>query len=316
VRNDIEVAIIERNYEPVAFLPFRRMPWNGGRPVAGWLTNFQGIIAADDFDVDPAALMRSCELHSWQFDQLLRPPACLSQYVWRSWDSPYADLSNGYEGYCHRYCHRVRMDRKHLAEFGRLQRKMSREIGNVRFEAHVNDQVVLNTLFEWKGAQYKRTRERNIFAASWVRDLLNLLLDDRDKALSSLLSVLYAGDRIAAISFALRTGPNLHGWFTAFDRELSAYSPGSQLLLELFRAAESLGIRRIDLGKGPEAYKRRFMTDTVPVYEGAIDANPVVSSVRRRWWHTKDWVRKSQLATAARTSARLSRGIYGWLEMG
>ncbi len=186
----------------------------------------------------------------------------------------------------------------------------------MRFEHHVGNRKILRTLFEWKAAQYTRTRERNIFASSWVCELLDRLLDYQSDVLSALLSVLHVGDRIAAVAYTLRSGPNLHGWFTSFDRDLYSYSPGMQLLMELFRKAESLGIRRVDLGKGPEHYKRRFMTDATQVYEGTIDASVLVSNIRQGWWQTKDWVRSSRLANTARASARLVRGVQGWLEMG
>ncbi|HEY4312582.1 MAG TPA: GNAT family N-acetyltransferase [Pirellulales bacterium] len=312
VRNDIEVAVVEHNGEPAAFLPFRRMPWNGARPAGGWLANFQALIARPEAEIDPLSIVRACGLRSWQFDHLLRPHAGLEPYVWRAWESPYADLSDGFEG----YCRRLRVERKRLTELERQQRKMSRDLGEVRFESHVDSRKILYKLFEWKGAQYDRTRERNIFASPWVCELLDLLLEYQTDEFASLLSVLYAGNRIAAIAYTLRSGPNLHGWFTAFDRELYSYSPGMQLLMELFKAAEGLGIKRVDLGKGPEGYKRRFMTDATHVYEGTVDSNSLVANIRQSWWHTKDWVRESRLASTARASARLVRGVQGWLEMG
>ncbi len=288
------------------------MPWGGGRPAGGWLANFQAIVARPDFELDPVELLRACGLRTWQFDQLLLPPKSLEPYVWRSWESPYADLSDGFEG----YCRRLRIGRNRLSELERQQRKMARDLARLRFEHHVGNRKILRTLFEWKAAQYTRTRKRNIFASSWVCELLDRLLDYQSDVLSALLSVLHVGDRIAAVAYTLRSGPNLHGWFTSFDRDLYSYSPGMQLLMELFRKAESLGIRRVDLGKGPEHYKRRFMTDATQVYEGTIDASVLVSNIRQGWWQTKDWVRSSRLANTARASARLVRGVQGWLEMG
>jgi CelD/BcsL family acetyltransferase involved in cellulose biosynthesis len=312
VRNDVEVAVVEFGDEPVAFLPFRRMPWGGGRPAGGWLANFQALVSRPDVQVDPVALLRACGLRTWRFDQLLLPQKSLTPFIWRSWDAPYADLSDGFEG----YCRRLRIGRNRLTELQRQQRKLSKDLGEVRFEAHIGCRDILKTLFEWKGSQYERTGERNIFASSWVCELLDSLLEYQCDELSSMLSVLYTGDRIAAVAYTLRSGPNLHGWFTAFDRELSMYSPGTLLLMEIFRAAESLGIRRVDLGKGPEPYKQRFMTDASRVYEGTIDANAAVAHLRHGWWRTKDWVRSSRLAGTARASLKMLRGVHGWLEMG
>lgn len=221
VRDNIEVAIVEHADEPVAFLPFRRTSWNTARPAGGWLASFQAIVAAENLDIDPVALLRSCHLQSWRFDHLLRPALGLTPHIRRVWESPYADLTGGYEA----YCQRLKSNRSRLTEFARLRRKLARDVGEVRFEPHVSSLDILQMLCDWKGAQYQRTGERNIFAAPWVRRLLERLLDCRDQDFSSALSVLYAGERMAAIAFWLRSRSNLHGWITAYDRELANYSP-------------------------------------------------------------------------------------------
>jgi CelD/BcsL family acetyltransferase involved in cellulose biosynthesis len=72
-----------------------------------------------------------------------------------------------------------------------------------------------------------------------------------------------------------------------FNKDFARYSPGLVLLLELARAAESVGIREIDLGKGDAQYKTAFATGVVPLLEGSVGASVL-----------------STLPVRARTSAR------------
>jgi CelD/BcsL family acetyltransferase involved in cellulose biosynthesis len=104
-----------------------------------------------------------------------------------------------------------------------------------------------------------------------------------------------------------------HSWFLAYDRELAQYSPGMILLLEMARAAESQGIRRIDLGKGPDSYKVSWMSGATTLAVGSVAVVPVVSTLRRSWHRTRDWLRTSPLRIPVRAAGRLTRPLRGWL---
>jgi len=311
VRDDVEVAIVEEDSRPVAFLPFQRTPWNGGRAAGGWLSNYQALVAAQGVVIDPVELLKACQLSSWKFDHLLAAPETFSPFVSRETDSPFVDLSDGYEA----YVAWLKRRGKAFIESERKARKMAREIGPITFEAHSTDPSILTTMIEWKSAQYLRTRERDIFEADWVRNLLGNVLKHNDVNFSPLLSVLRTGDRIACISYALRSGRVLHGWFMAYNHDLARFSPGTQMLLEIIKYAPTAGIRRFDLGKGPETYKRQFMNGANRIVEGAVDTRAAASLARRAFWRTRDWVRKSPLYRPAQTPIRLMRRARGWLEM-
>jgi CelD/BcsL family acetyltransferase involved in cellulose biosynthesis len=311
VRDDVEVAVVEEADRPVAFLPFQRTPWNAGRAPGGWLSNYQALIAAPGVAIDPRALLKECHLSSWRFDHLLVPPSKFSPFVARERESPYVYLADGYDAYVAQLKRRGRFWR----EIGRQSRKLARDVGPLRFEHHVADPAYVSRIIDWKSEQFVRTKTYDIFQAQWVRDLLYRLLDYRDDGFSPWVSVLHAGDRIACLSYALRSGPTLHGWFMAFDPDLGRYSPGTQMLLRLFDVAASADIHRFDLGKGPEEYKRRFMTGVVPIYEGVVDARPMSSFIRRAYWRTRDFVRSSPLHALARGPMEALRRASGRVEM-
>lgn len=311
VRDDIEVAVASEDSQPIAFLPFQRTTWNGGRAAGGWLSNYQALVAAQGAVIEPVELLKACRLSSWKFNHLLAAPETFSPFVARECDSPYVDLTAGYEA----YSTWLKRRGKALVESERKTRKMAREIGPIEFEAHSTDPAVLTTMIEWKSAQYQRTKERNIFAADWVRNLLYKILGRSDVMFSPLLSVLRVKGEIASISYALRSGRVLHGWFMAYNHDLARFSPGTQLLLEIIKYAPNTGIERFDLGKGPESYKRQFMTGANRIVEGAIDIRPSTLFARRAFWRTREWIRKSPLYQPAQTPIRLMRRARGWLEM-
>ena len=310
VRDDVEVAIVERASEPVAFFPFQRTNWNAGRPVGGCLSDFQAVIARPGFSCDPLALLAACGLSSWRFDHLLSTESAFAPFVWRMAESPYVDLSAGYDA----YAAQLPNSHKYLVEPARRYRKLEREFGPIRFAAHVCQGSILDTMIHWKTAQYERTHAQNIFKFPWTKKLLHRLLDHRQESFAPLMSVLYAGDQVAAVNYAMRSGDVLHCWFPAYNQDMRQSSPGILLYLEIFKAAAGLGINRIDFGKGEEPYKRKYMNGVALVAEGTVDARPAAALCRRALRWTRDRIRSSPLYTPARAPARAVKNVVAWLE--
>jgi CelD/BcsL family acetyltransferase involved in cellulose biosynthesis len=123
------------------------------------------------------------------------------------------------------------------------------------------------------------------------------------------------GDRLAAVNLCMRSNHVLHSWFPAYDVEFSKYSVGLILLVETARAAESLGIKRIDLGKGDEPYKRDFMSGATMVAEGSVERSPLTYRARSGWHHAREYVKASPLADSARRLARWLRPAHAWLDL-
>jgi CelD/BcsL family acetyltransferase involved in cellulose biosynthesis len=121
---------------------------------------------------------------------------------------------------------------------------------------------------------------------------------------------LYVGDRLAAARLDLQSAGVLHVWILAYDVSLASYSPGSLLLVESARSAQSLGIKRIDLGKGQERYKQQFMSGATAVAEGSVDLRPITSTIRRSWSRTREFVRTSPLRGPAQYVIRNARSWW------
>jgi CelD/BcsL family acetyltransferase involved in cellulose biosynthesis len=104
----------------------------------------------------------------------------------------------------------------------------------------------------------------------------------------------------------MRTATVLHYWFPAYDVELQAHTPGNLCLWELAGAAAADGIRRIDLGKGPERYKQSMASGSTPVAEGALHLSAPVGALWRARHRTVAWARHSPLR-------EVLRGPWRWL---
>ena len=108
-----------------------------------------------------------------------------------------------------------------------------------------------------------------------------------------MLSALWVGEKLLAVHAGMRAGPVLHWWFPTYNTEFARYSPGRMLITKYIEQADSLGLRRIELGKGDEPYKRWLMTGEDPVVEGVIDLNGGRRWLRRAGVSSYDAIRAS-----------------------
>ncbi len=306
IRGGVEVGVLEDHGEPVGFFPFQRGGGNVGRPVGGVMSDFHGVIARHDVAWAPPQLLRGCGLSAWHFDHLLASQTPFSPYHWSIAPSPYLDLSCGWEGY------RADQLAAHGQSFKRAMRKVRHadgEGGPLRVELHTSRASVFQHLVKWKIEQYRRTRVTNVLVFDWTVALLDRIRTADGEGFSGMMSALYMGDVLAAVLLSMRSYGVLHAWFSAYRPDLAALSPGLILWLELARLCPELGIRRIDMGKGPEEYKRHLMSGAVGVAEGSVDLRPVTRIVRRQWCRAYDWARHSPLRRPLLVPGRIVRSM-------
>jgi CelD/BcsL family acetyltransferase involved in cellulose biosynthesis len=306
VRPGVEVAMIEESGVPVGFFPFERRKGRLGLPVAWPLNDFQAVIARPGLEFDAEELVKACGLSVWKFDHLASPHASFAPHVWNTSPSPFMDLSQGFDAYG------KSREEAGCEEWGQAKkktRKAANQVGPVRFEFHTDDDTVFRTLARWKGEQYVRTQKTNLFAVPWVEAFLESLRRRCGVEFAGVLSALYFGDRLAAVHLGMRCGDVLHAWFPAFETELARYSPGTILFFELAKAAAAAGIRRIDLGKGPEKFKVGLMSGSVPVAEGAVDFRPITRNLLRLRRSVSSLMRLPMLGVPVRMAARATRPL-------
>ena len=253
--------------EVVGFFPFERRGMGYGVPIGAGYSDCQGMVHSTGLEFDPRQLLRACGLVVWEFNHLVEGQTHFESYEITRAPSPIMDLSAGFQPFLATL--RKKSNAK-LRDIFRLQRKLEREVGTVRFVYDSQDHAALRTVLAWKSAQYLRTGTADRFAQSWFVDVLDRLFATTSETFSGVLSMLYAGDEPVAGHFGLRSDRVMALWLPAFDRRYGPYSPGLILNLFLAEAAAGCGIQHVDLGTGADEYKRWFRTGALTVSQGRV----------------------------------------------
>lgn len=292
IRDDVRICLGEDAAGPALFFPFQRGSWGTVRPLAGRLSDFQGVLARPAAAWRMEEVLAGCGAASLEFDHWLAADGPLAPYVTSVDASRYLDLAAGYPAY---EAERLTVTASDFRDVLRRQRKLAKDFREVVFTWNSADPAVWSQLLAWKSEQYLRTGLTDVLAFAWVRRLLEAVRDRRTPALSGVLSSLHLDGRLAAVHFGMRSGGVLHSWFPAYDRDFSKFAPGILLLMRIAQQAPAEGITRIDLGKGDEPYKVKLAGGADPVATGVIDLRPLATTVRSAWRKTRDWVRGSPL---------------------
>lgn len=249
---NVTIAVVRENGVPVGYFPFQRQG-SRGVPVGGRLADFQGVIGRLPSCMNARQLIAGCKLSSWDYDHL---PA--SQTIFRDMQhaespSPYIDLTDGWGGYVE---HKNATGTRIFSETARKQRKLTREVGPVRYVRHSDDPSVFQNLLSWKTEQRNRTGTFDVLQRHWATQVLERCWQADGDGFRGRLSALYAGQTLVAAHLGLATPSVTHYWFPAYEPAFAAYSPGTILFLEMAQTAAAEGAQRIDMGKGTERFKK------------------------------------------------------------
>lgn len=314
VRSGATVCLVREGREIVGFLPVCRQKRKGAGPIGGHLSDFQGAVFRSDICWSMKQVLRDAGFRRFQFSDWISTsdPDSLATAIRH--DSPYIDLSQGFEAY------RVERRRhtRELQEGLRKSRKLSRDHGDLRLEPYCNDRTVLTQLLKWKADQMLAAKKWNALTIPWTRDVFDLVLEQRGDQFAGMLTALWAGDELVAATMGMRTAKVLHGWVTAYSPKFAKYSPGLVLVLEVAQHAQTLGIERIDMGRGDESFKRSFSSGAIEVHEGVVDTaawsawlhlvtSQVREMVRNTWFGRPLRTMVERARFAARTTRPLTR---------
>jgi CelD/BcsL family acetyltransferase involved in cellulose biosynthesis len=266
-RPAVELAVLRVDDETVGFLPCERYARTHARPIAAKINDFQGGVFCEQRQFDAARLLRLCRLSSWQFDHLPLQQQWASRGCVLTAESPYVDLSEGFNAYLAGLMARSGSRIKTIL---RKERKLTREVGPVRLVFHEPDAGVFQTLLKWKSDHLQSTGKRDPFQQPWVRGLFEDLRLSREDECQGVVSALYAGDTLAAAHFGIGSARVLHWWVPTYNPSLERYSPGGILLFRILEHAAKLGLSRVDLGKGSESYKSSFQSAATLLGEGVV----------------------------------------------
>ena len=272
VRDDARVAVVDDGSGTCAFLAFQVDSDGAGRPIGASIADAQAVLCRSDWDCDARELIAGADLCRWDFDHLVTWQPFFLPYHERRHRSPVVDLRGGHG----QFLMDLRAHSKDLlAQVGRRRRKLEREVGPIVCEwQSTRPDDDMDQLARWKSDQYARDGTWDRFAEPWIAATLTRLRQSRDPACTGVLTVLRAGDRLAAAHFGLMGQDRLSWWFPAYDPDLGRYSPGLILLLSLVSEAAERAVPVIDLGRGEHGYKLRVTSHFDEVAEGHVDASP------------------------------------------
>ena len=152
----------------------------------------------------------------------------------------------------------------------RLERKLGREQGELRYTFDDQDEAALDWLIRTKREQYIRSRHHDVLRPEWSHQIIRLLWRCSSDSLRLRLSTLRVGDTLVAGELNLQSDQYLHGWIVAFDRDYAKYSPGNLLIRFVLSSLPDHGLNTYSSGVGGEHYKKYFTNAQEPLGQGVL----------------------------------------------
>jgi CelD/BcsL family acetyltransferase involved in cellulose biosynthesis len=200
------------------------------------MCDYQAFIAPTNHPIVVSDLMRRWKLGTWTFENLIAPAEIASQTTTLvSTVSRRAVMREGFAGYL---AEMARMG-KSMRNTNTKLRLLDRDHGQVRFVANCRDDAVLSAIFDWKAQRFNAGKT----ITPWIQNAIEALYGTRTADFSGMLAALYAGDRLVAAHFGVRSDRTLHYWFPAFNPEFGRYTPGWLLiyfLLQHWRRSDAM----------------------------------------------------------------------------
>lgn len=262
----IRVAVWSDAAGPQGFLPVRlRGPV--ALPAGAPLNDYQAVIASPALRPDPAALLSALGVRRLDFTHLLADPPVFpgaTRGLARAW---VVDLAEGWDAYA---AERRAAGTSILKDIEKRRRALEREADGLVFTPFDPDPEALAALFDWKRAQYRATRQTDVLAPSWTRDLLARLHGLTAPGFGGALFTLRAGGRVIAAQFNLVGTRTVHAWIIAHGPEFERRSPGLVLFGEILKWMTGAGYDRLDLGAGDYRFKTQLANARTDVGHGFI----------------------------------------------
>jgi CelD/BcsL family acetyltransferase involved in cellulose biosynthesis len=269
VRPQSKIAIFSRGGNVAGFLPFEYTSAAMIAPIAKRFNDAHGLICNPAAPLDYVDALRSLSAKAYRFHALAGPGVGASPYILGQTRSFLANLEAHPDG----YVEYLETTRATIFKQRRKTKKMIKDLGPMRLEIDCRDENAFETLIQLKRNQYQRTYIYDLLGVPWAKEMLHTLWQEKQHRCRGLLSVLYAGDRIVAAHFGMLEGTLLHYWFPTYDPEYNAYSPGTAMFLEIAKEAPKIGVKKIDLGCGEQAYKHKFVDTITEMPHGCVTTN-------------------------------------------
>lgn len=300
VRPDVRVLVMEDAGQVIGFFPYHKINRFRADVIGGGLTDYQGPVCSFQRHLPVGEMLKAMGVAYMGFNHMPQERPDFAASAWSHSRSLTLNLEGGFTAYAQRL--NDKRDASLLKKVETNERKLAKKSGALSFNMNSGSRAEFDALLSGKSAQFIRTlgAEHDIFATSWVREVANNIFSQKEPDFSGVLSTLYAGDKMIAAHFGMRSGKVMHYWFPWYDTDYAEFSPGLILLASCAREAQGHQIELIDLGRGEQAYKQRFATGYIPLCEGAISVPAAISKAQTAYLSARTHLKESQLGKAIR----------------
>ena len=286
------------------FLPLQVASTGFARPLAAPLADYHAPIVRDGDEVLVPQLLNSAGLQAFGYFGLPATDRAYSKYARGRQGASMADLSAGFETYLEE---RRSEFPKHFKNMRRKIRQIERELGDIEVLFHEPREDILDTLIDWKRAQFQRTGLHDVLAPDWVAPMLKRCMKAGGEDFSGVLATMRIDGELAAVEMDIRSGPLVHGWIAAYNPAFAAQSPGLILVLKMMELGEELGVTHYDFGVGEAQYKKYFTSYQFPVDDGLIPAESLSGWVRRTSGDAWRMMEQAPIGPAGKVASRIRR---------
>jgi CelD/BcsL family acetyltransferase involved in cellulose biosynthesis len=271
-----KVVVFRQGGEAAGFLPLRVNRLTAMPPGAP-MCDYQGLVARPGLAIDPLAVVRALGVARLDFTHMLADQPAFAPFARGRSLSQVIDVSDGYDAYA-----AGRRETGHgiLKDTAKKLRKLERDRGPATFTPLSASRDDFERLIALKRAQYRATRQTDIFDAGWPLEIVRGLFERRDPDFGGALFTLSVEGKPAAMHFALRNRSLLHCWFIAHDPAYERYSPGVVLIDHILRWAADQGLRELDLGPGDYRFKLQLANRTRELVHGFVGRPSPATLVR------------------------------------
>lgn len=302
------VALIREYGELVGVFPTRVGRFTA-LPPGSPLCDYQAVVAKPGLQLKPQALAQALGVARLDLYNLVDDQPWFTPHLRGKSESLYIDLAGGFDAYARQ---RKEAGSGILADAAKKMRKLEREHEAVRFTPSSTSLTDFEQMIACKRAQYKCTRQTDIFDAVWPETLLRNLFTEATPAFGARMFTLHVGDKLAAVNLCLHAGPVLHAWFIAHDEAFQKYSPGVLLFAEILRWAPEQGIVEMDLGPGDYRFKVALANASRQVGHGFVGRLSAASAMRGAQYRVRGAAEALPLGRYSHLPGKAMRRIDLW----
>ncbi|WP_018997236.1 GNAT family N-acetyltransferase [Hirschia maritima] len=311
-QSNAKVVILEKNSQPVGFLPVQKNNNIAAMPLGGPICDYQCFIAQNDTQFDPRMALDVLGVKRIDFTNLTDGHACCVPHIKSNDQGMVVDVSNGWEAYRE---NRREAGSNVLKRTRKKFRKMKAECPDVKFEAFTHNREDFETLMQWKRDQWKRTQSIDVMTKPWISQVISDSFDVSDGGFGGELFTLKADGELVAALYALKLDKVLHAWFVGYSRDYEAYSPGLILFTETLQAIAEAGYELLDLGGGEYRFKNSLATQTRISGPGFVGSTNLATFSRSLQYKMRSTIEALPLGPASDWPAKAMRRMDVWRGM-